>query len=333
MTIPRISTKQALDFLNFMDKIFLNDESSKYRIVTDMERYEKDENDGQSKLIQHKKAGATLVHYLRQKGYSNNICIYTGHVKPALKACAELGCTDGIIATKNATECYKFCLNRVDSEPMSEINFEDEKVEDELDEKLYVKDKQIKTQKIQNNEPNIINILQEGWVEKRSKHIGTWRKRWMVIAENKDRIFVYTFKWEKKYKNPTETILISGNHHVQDEMIKNDHTFNLYNKLTRENFIFRASNENDKRSWIDCVHQINVENKSDVDTVNNDNFSQQLLENIGLGKYWALFVNGGYENFENVSTVNEQDLIELGIDNVEDRQKLLMQIQKCCSNK
>eukprot|EP01084_Bolivina_argentea_P101640 182183_1 len=222
MTIPRLSTQQALDFLHFMDRIFVHDQSSKYRIVTDMERYEKkNENDDDSEFIRDEKAGAILVHLLREKGYYNEICIFTGrgHVKHAIKACAELGCTDNVIATDNATECYKFCLNRVDSEPISMIGFTDEnkQLDEKLEEKWDVKwndignknDNEKKSNEVRGN-VKITKILKEGWLKKKSKYVGSWRERWVVINMNEDMINIFTFKRKKEYRNPTETIFIRG---------------------------------------------------------------------------------------------------------------------------
>ena len=110
--ITKKSTTAALDFLKCMKTIFLNnDDFNKYRIVSDMTRYErKNEYDENSEIICDKTAGARLVHELRKAGYSNKVCIYTSDKEHALKECDKLGCIDDrIFATVDPNKCYEFC--------------------------------------------------------------------------------------------------------------------------------------------------------------------------------------------------------------------------------
>eukprot|EP01084_Bolivina_argentea_P173712 300907_1 len=251
MTIPRVSTKQALDFLHFMDKVFLKDESSQYRIVTDMERYEK-KNENDSEVIRVKNAGAVLIHHLRERGYYNEICVYTNHTKNALEKCHKLGCKEGIIALDNPKKCFKFCLNRVDNEVISQINF---KIESNSNEQWNeISAKAVKS----NNEMNSLifrKIFKEGWLEKKSQYIGKWNPRWVVLTDDvNDSVTLYTFKKKKQYENPTRTIVINGDFHVEDAMLINDHIFTLRNRCTQQKYVFKASNESIKRSWIDLIH-------------------------------------------------------------------------------
>ena len=113
MIIPRKSTQAALDFLKFMKNIFFkNEEFNKYRIITDMTRYErKDEYDENSEIICDTKAGATLVKKLRDEGYVNKVCIYTSKKQKAIDECTALGCYDPnlVVATVSTNECYQFC--------------------------------------------------------------------------------------------------------------------------------------------------------------------------------------------------------------------------------
>eukprot|EP01083_Nonionella_stella_P251403 867435_1 len=57
-------------------------------------------------------------------------------------------------------------------------------------------------------------------------------------------------------------------------------------------------------------------------------FSEEWLTSIGLTEYWQLFVAEGYEDFETVSTLTDQELIGLGIDKGGHRKKLLLRIGK-----
>ena len=49
---------------------------------------------------------------------------------------------------------------------------------------------------------NLKNTVKEGWLEKESRHIKSWRKRWFVLTNNT----LYSFKDTKQYRNPTEVI-------------------------------------------------------------------------------------------------------------------------------
>jgi hypothetical protein len=45
----------------------------------------------------------------------------------------------------------------------------------------------------------------EGWVFKKSRHLEVWRPRWVVLEGH----WLFTFKGEKDYKDPTECIDLS----------------------------------------------------------------------------------------------------------------------------
>ena len=57
MVIPRESTKAALDYLKFMQTVFIN----KFRIISDMTRYERKDEYKNSETTRDTKAGATFV--------------------------------------------------------------------------------------------------------------------------------------------------------------------------------------------------------------------------------------------------------------------------------
>jgi hypothetical protein len=48
------------------------------------------------------------------------------------------------------------------------------------------------------------NIIKEGYLEKESRMLKTWRKRWFVLTPNT----LYTFKEAKQYKDPTESLVL-----------------------------------------------------------------------------------------------------------------------------
>ena len=51
----------------------------------------------------------------------------------------------------------------------------------------------------------VTNPDQEGWLFKKSRHLEVWRPRWAVLEGH----WLFTFKNEKEYKDPTECIDLS----------------------------------------------------------------------------------------------------------------------------
>ena len=54
-------------------------------------------------------------------------------------------------------------------------------------------------------EENFEVIIKEGFLEKRSRFLKGWRKRWIVVTPN----YLCTFKKQGDYKSPTEQIALS----------------------------------------------------------------------------------------------------------------------------
>ena len=49
------------------------------------------------------------------------------------------------------------------------------------------------------------DVLKEGYLSKKSRHMKKWRSRWTVVTKT----HLYTFENMKDYKNPTESINLS----------------------------------------------------------------------------------------------------------------------------
>ena len=110
MVVPRISTHDAMQFINYMKNIFLNnDKFNQFRIISDMTRHERtNENDENSATIKNRTAGAVLVNELRKQGYNHQVCIYCSNENRAKDECAKFGHSDNIIATTSTSKCYQF---------------------------------------------------------------------------------------------------------------------------------------------------------------------------------------------------------------------------------
>ena len=108
MCIPRVSTHDAMQFIKYMERIFLhNSDFNKFRIISDMTRYEKDINDN-GPVQRNGNAGAVLVKHLREKGYNHKVCIYTSNAERAKQECKNFGHEDNIEATTSTSVCEKF---------------------------------------------------------------------------------------------------------------------------------------------------------------------------------------------------------------------------------
>eukprot|EP01084_Bolivina_argentea_P110790 197765_1 len=93
------------------------------------------------------------------------------------------------------------------------------------------------------NEPQ--NIIKEGWCLKKSKHIGSWRRRWVVLT----REALYTYQNEKTYINPTETIY--GSSIISIGSSKLDKMF--FVKQNNISFHFQADTNDIKEDWLNKI--------------------------------------------------------------------------------
>eukprot|EP01084_Bolivina_argentea_P204874 349940_1 len=91
------------------------------------------------------------------------------------------------------------------------------------------------------------NILQEGWLEKKSKYVGAWRPRWIVVTTDT----LYSYKNKKCYKDPTE--IISGLDMISVEQINEDNiTFSL--KLKMRSIQFKCTSESNIFDWLYAIN-------------------------------------------------------------------------------
>eukprot|EP00808_Paulinella_micropora_P007860 g59140.t1 len=96
---------------------------------------------------------------------------------------------------------------------------------------------------------NIKNPAKEGFLEKQSRHLKRWKKRWFVLQDST----LYSFKKEKDYQNPTETIDLRVFSSVKssEDYTNRTHSFDVYSADMV--FSMVASSETEKEDWIRAI--------------------------------------------------------------------------------
>ena len=179
-------------------------------------------------------------------------------------------------------------LEQKDEEVVSDVSIEIERQSDHEIRQDFSDTEQKKS------DCNILtNIIKEGFLEKKSKYLKSWRKRWVVLDKDDKGICLLTFKEKRKYKNPTEQICIDDNIEVAPKD-GTENEFIVLNKLKKLQFRFKALDRKSRKEWIDILHFVpniedikknplendeenNVDNK---DAVPNENDSNDLIEEI-----------------------------------------------------
>ena len=104
MVIPRLTTQDAIYFLEYELPFVLNRDGTNFRIITNMTRKEN------GKLVED--AGAKFIHLLRQKYYHHLVCVFIGNIKKSVDKCKNLKLNmDSILVTNNTKELKAFVRN------------------------------------------------------------------------------------------------------------------------------------------------------------------------------------------------------------------------------
>eukprot|EP01084_Bolivina_argentea_P029330 54428_1 len=90
--------------------------------------------------------------------------------------------------------------------------------------------------------PDKHKIIKQGFLQKKSKYVGSWRLRWTVLTDQ----HLLTFKTKNLNQNPTETIQLSGT------------TISSFSDLIFQikgdcNYLFKSETVDDKMKWINCI--------------------------------------------------------------------------------
>jgi len=89
----------------------------------------------------------------------------------------------------------------------------------------------------------------EGWLEKQSRHLKRWKRRWFVLQDST----LYSFKKEKVYDDPTEIIdlRIFSSVKSSEDYTNRTHSFDVYSSDMV--FSMVAASESEKEDWIRAI--------------------------------------------------------------------------------
>mmetsp|Transcript_19619 Transcript_19619/g.27499 ORF Transcript_19619/g.27499 Transcript_19619/m.27499 type:complete len:127 (+) Transcript_19619:23-403(+) len=106
----------------------------------------------------------------------------------------------------------------------------------------------------------IKNPAKEGWLEKQSRHLKRWKKRWFVLQDST----LYSFKKEKSYDAPTEIIDLRVFSSVKssEDYTNRTHSFDVYS--IDMVFSMVAASENEKEDWIRAIGRAIVISRTKV---------------------------------------------------------------------
>eukprot|EP01068_Selenidium_serpulae_P007489 Selendium_serpulae@DN4726_c0_g1_i3.p1 len=110
--------------------------------------------------------------------------------------------------------------------------------------------------------------IKQGWLLKKSRYIGDWRRRWVVLT----RSTICAYKNKGAYEKPTEIIFMNECNTVKsaEDDVHKENSFRVDAK--DRIFYFVAEHAQDKESWIGHIGRQMV--RPTVMTEYDDNFEQ-----------------------------------------------------------
>ncbi|CAD8213772.1 unnamed protein product [Paramecium octaurelia] len=103
-------------------------------------------------------------------------------------------------------------------------------------------------------------IVKEGWMDKQSRFLKKWHKRWVVLTN----FTLYTFKKQQQYNNPTEVIDLN---HIVSIKQADDQELQKVNSISIQThdsiFYLVVQDEQQQQQWINLIssHMLKLQNK------------------------------------------------------------------------
>merc|ERR1711902_38750 len=138
-------------------------------------------------------------------------------------------------------------------------------------------------------------IRKEGFLYKQSRHLNTWRERWVVLHQN----YLSTFVTKQKYTNPTEEIDLRNFTKISSPKYSDSlGTYVITLKCGTNETLFKFSH-NDQESIQQWFHAINRSIRA-----NNDNLLCDMLpSDIITGPIATYLI--GYKRFQTLPLINK----------------------------
>eukprot|EP01084_Bolivina_argentea_P298364 514140_1 len=117
-----------------------------------------------------------------------------------------------------------------------------------------------------------LNRLKEGWLYKKSKHVGSWRRRWVVLTYDT----LKTYKENNEQNKPTEIISNDNTTMQLSSNLQNEDIFSI--KSNTSFFEFKIEKASDKQEWMTAIQifinriKIPVQVECQRETLYNCNF-------------------------------------------------------------
>lgn len=97
-------------------------------------------------------------------------------------------------------------------------------------------------------------VVREGWINKESRFMKKWRRRWLVLTNTQ----LCTYKTERSYSSPTETIVLKDCATVKSAEEDTNQPFSFRVETSGRVFFFVAQDASDKEGWIGAIGRMMV---------------------------------------------------------------------------
>eukprot|EP01084_Bolivina_argentea_P089529 161539_1 len=154
-------------------------------------------------------------------------------------------------------------------------------------------------------------ILFEGWMDKKSRYLKSWRRRWVVLDVNTEDITLFTFKQKEKYIYPTESVIINDDISIQLSY-STENEFIISNTMSKAKFVFKALNRENRKQWVNILQEQQI--KKNI----NPNNPIQDIQNIVIHP----------DNIDNMNNINVNDIkakvnMDINIQNIIHNENIL----------
>ena len=115
------------------------------------------------------------------------------------------------------------------------------------------------------------SVLKEGYLLKKSRWMGRWRKRWTVLMSEPNTklcyLATYSPRNRKSYTAPTELVVLSPKNKTEAMVVAADEALapNAFGvRVNAKRFIFRAKSEKARNKWLAMLRRNTATNRNGI---------------------------------------------------------------------